>query len=176
MNTLESLAAHWRQSMEQNTSLDTTEIDELECHLLDASDRLVATGLTSSEAFIVCARRLGTPIQLDRSYRSRNTLWERLFRPSVLGSLVVLVVLVVIVAAAYVGGSFMTSLVPENAAILFAEPGTQLRMAKDGVYVSGGNGGMISIIGLKSLVALFSMTVFLGVAGWGALLKRQLAS
>jgi len=68
MCDLEREVAQWRAEQLSTTSLSIEAVEELEAHLRESVDRLVASGLTVDEALLVGKRRLGEPRALEGEF------------------------------------------------------------------------------------------------------------
>lgn len=77
---LETRIASWRGWIERRDAISPGDIDELESHLRDQIDHLVAGGLDDEEAFLVAVKRLGALDELSREYAREHSerLWKQL--------------------------------------------------------------------------------------------------
>ncbi|MGI9174712.1 MAG: FtsX-like permease family protein [Rhodothermales bacterium] len=86
---LDKAIATWRERLRRDRAFLADDLDELETHLRDHIDRLVAVGLTERDAFKAARQRLGSDVQLASEYRKvrfgrrkrarhvwKNTRWE----------------------------------------------------------------------------------------------------
>lgn len=62
----------WRRRLAASGSCTGQSLDELESHLRESHASLVASGLTSEEAFLIAARRLGDPDALQSEYAKEH--------------------------------------------------------------------------------------------------------
>lgn len=83
MFQLEAEIAGWRHRLAASGSCTGDAVDELESHLRESQAALLASGLTSEEAFLIAARRLGDPESLQAEYAKEHgalPVWrERLY-------------------------------------------------------------------------------------------------
>ncbi len=88
MFEVEAHIRKWRGHLRASGYLGEEELDELESHLRDSVDELVACPLTPEEAFLVAVRRLGDAESLSREFAkvSPETVWQQLFVPASLES------------------------------------------------------------------------------------------
>ncbi|WP_106814990.1 permease prefix domain 1-containing protein [Microbacterium timonense] len=84
----------WRSYVSRREAIDGPDVDELEDHLRGQIDRLVASGLSADEAFLVAVKRLGGLDDLSREFAREHSdrLWKQLMfadepRPSRAGGL-----------------------------------------------------------------------------------------
>ena len=75
MFDLEKALAAWRKSLRHNLSFLSEDIEELECHLRDHVDALVAAGVPPKQAFEKALARLGDLSRVETEYR--KTRWGR---------------------------------------------------------------------------------------------------
>ncbi len=83
---LEAAVAAWRRPLAHTRAFLAEDIDELEVHLRDHIDRLMAEGLDEAAAFRRATARLGVVIELEPEYqkvrwvkhRHRRSLWREL--------------------------------------------------------------------------------------------------
>jgi len=83
---LEAAVAAWRRPLAHTRAFLDEDIDELEVHLRDHIDRLMAEGLDEAAAFRRATARLGVVIELEPEYqkvrwvkhRHRRSLWREL--------------------------------------------------------------------------------------------------
>ncbi|MBO9521975.1 MAG: hypothetical protein J7518_10605 [Nocardioidaceae bacterium] len=80
MSDVETQIAAWRAYAEKRREIGTTDTDELEDHLRDRIDELVATGLAPDEAFLVAVKRMGSLDALTREFAREHSdrLWKQL--------------------------------------------------------------------------------------------------
>lgn len=72
----------WRMSLSEKQTCAKSDIDEMETHLREEIDSLMASKLSEQEAFLVATHRLGDPDSLAAEFAKVNTsiLWrKRLF-------------------------------------------------------------------------------------------------
>ncbi len=72
----------WRSNLARSQTLETSDIDELESHLREEIEQLVASKLSHEEAFLVARHRLGDAASLAEEFAKINgsVLWrKRLF-------------------------------------------------------------------------------------------------
>lgn len=82
MVNLDKQIASWRKRLLNDRAFYSDEVEELESHVRDAVDRLVAEGYTEQDAFLEATRLLGDPAMLRREYKNSRPLAERLFVPA----------------------------------------------------------------------------------------------
>ena len=72
--------AQWRQYVQRRRELQPADADELEDHLRDSVDALVAVGLSADEAFLVAVKRMGSLDELSREFAREHSerLWKQL--------------------------------------------------------------------------------------------------
>lgn len=63
---------NWREHLQQAPHLRAENVDELESHLRDSVDVLQSKGLSPDEAFLIGARRIGTPNVLEEQFAVEN--------------------------------------------------------------------------------------------------------
>ena len=81
---LEAAVAAWRRPLEHARAFLDEDIDELETHLRDHVDRLIADGLEAETAFRQATARLGVIFEFEPEYRKvrwvkhrhRHSLWQ----------------------------------------------------------------------------------------------------
>lgn len=75
---LEQRISQWRESLSNRPSLRGEDVEELESHLRDSVNHLSESGLSDEEAFLVAARRAGSPSELERQYEAVNpaSIWK----------------------------------------------------------------------------------------------------
>ncbi len=65
---LEEGVRQWRASLTRGRVIDTADLDELEGHLRDQAEELVASGLSEDEAFLIALKRLGAADRLTAEF------------------------------------------------------------------------------------------------------------
>lgn len=77
---LEPQFAQWRHYVQRRKTLRPSDADELESHLRDSVDGLVAVGLSPDEAFLVAVKRMGGLDELSREFAREHSerLWKQL--------------------------------------------------------------------------------------------------
>ncbi|MFI6234346.1 permease prefix domain 1-containing protein [Micromonospora sp. NPDC050784] len=77
---LDAQFEQWRQYVLRRRELQTVDADELEDHLRDSVDELVAAGLSPDEAFLVAVKRMGSLDELSREFAREHSerLWKQL--------------------------------------------------------------------------------------------------
>lgn len=80
MEQLEAEIAEWRTFVGRAPAIESPDVDELEAHLRDQVADLVATGLTTNEAFLVAVKRMGSVDLLSHEYAREHSgrLWKNL--------------------------------------------------------------------------------------------------
>ncbi|MFM9877522.1 MAG: permease prefix domain 1-containing protein [Rhodoglobus sp.] len=80
MSLLDTRIAEWRTAMLRGGAVTSEDADELEAHLREQSDDLVATGLSDDEAFLVAVRRLGAVNRITAEFAREHSdrLWKQL--------------------------------------------------------------------------------------------------
>lgn len=69
------LVNHWKRWMNRNRSFSKTEMEELESHLWEEMDEMVATdGCSEEEAFHKVVTNLGNRTTLDSEYKKTKTI------------------------------------------------------------------------------------------------------
>jgi len=63
---------NWRESLAQSPALRAENLNELESHLRDSIATLQVRGLSTEEAFMVAAKRIGESEGLEREFRKVN--------------------------------------------------------------------------------------------------------
>lgn len=175
MKDLDVRIAQWREPLLRNGSFYADEVDELESHLRESVDGLVKTGLSEDEAFLVAARRLGSRKELKVAYVRSRPLDERLLHPT--GKIAAAALTLVCLAIGWVL-LYSWALLPlfdEGARLIFAQPGAEIRIAEDGMYVANGEAGMFGPSLIPRLAVPFGLISLLAIMGWGALLRRAAA-
>jgi hypothetical protein len=104
----DSQIASWRSYVTHHPTISAQDADEMESHLRDQMDSLVAVGLDEDEAFLISVRRLGRLDEVSREFAQEHTerLWKQLVDPGPaeprrrrdLGVVVVLAVLAAVAA------------------------------------------------------------------------------
>lgn len=62
----------WRNQLRESAAYRATDVEELESHLRDSVEKLVAGGLTEEEALQVASRRIGSGAALEREFAKVN--------------------------------------------------------------------------------------------------------
>ncbi|GIF11647.1 permease prefix domain 1-containing protein [Actinoplanes teichomyceticus] len=77
---LEAQFTQWRRYVRRRPELRASDADELEDHLRDSVDELVAIGLRSDEAFLIAVKRMGGLDELSREFAREHSerLWKQL--------------------------------------------------------------------------------------------------
>ncbi|WP_433533153.1 permease prefix domain 1-containing protein [Micromonospora sp. CA-263727] len=72
--------AQWRQYVQRRPELRQSDSEELEDHLRDSVDELVAVGLRPDEAFLIAVKRMGRLDDLAREFAREHSerLWKQL--------------------------------------------------------------------------------------------------
>ena len=102
---VEAQIAAWRAFTGKNAAIAPDDVGELEGHLRDQIDELVASGLAPDEAFLVAIKRMGRLDDLSREYAREHAdrLWKQLVlsgdEPSVRASGMVLALGLAVAAA-----------------------------------------------------------------------------
>jgi hypothetical protein len=80
MSVLDTRIAEWRTAILRGGAVTSEDADELETHLREQSDDLVATGLSDEEAFLVAVRRLGEVNRITAEFAREHSdrLWKQL--------------------------------------------------------------------------------------------------
>jgi hypothetical protein len=67
----------WRSGLRQSAACRADDLEELESHLRDAAEKLVASGLSEEEAWLVASRRIGTSQVLEQEFAkvNRSDVW-----------------------------------------------------------------------------------------------------
>lgn len=83
MEDLEREIASWRSFVENETSVEGRDIEELEDHLRSQIIDLMAAGLEADEAFLVGVKRLGNLSEVSREFSREHSgrLWRQLITP-----------------------------------------------------------------------------------------------
>ena len=78
--TLDARIAQWREFLRRRQTLHTVDIAELEDHLRELIDSLIAGGLTADEAFLVAVKRMGAQDALSAEFAREHSdrLWKQL--------------------------------------------------------------------------------------------------
>lgn len=79
-DTLEKQVEAWRAHLRNNPAISGSDAAELEDHLREQIDGLVAQGLTGDEAFLVAVKRMGAIDALTREFAQEHSerLWKQL--------------------------------------------------------------------------------------------------
>lgn len=77
---LEAQFAQWRDYVRRRTELMPADADELEDHLRNSVDELIAVGLKPDEAFLIAVKRMGGLDELSREFAREHSdrLWKQL--------------------------------------------------------------------------------------------------
>ncbi|GAA2702222.1 permease prefix domain 1-containing protein [Actinoplanes palleronii] len=77
---LEAQFTQWREYVHRRPELVASDADELEDHLRDSVDGLIALGLRSDEAFLIAVKRMGGLDELSREFAREHSerLWKQL--------------------------------------------------------------------------------------------------
>jgi hypothetical protein len=77
---LEEQIDQWRGYLRRRQAFHAVDVAELEDHLREQLDGLVATGLASDEAFLVAVKRMGSLDELSREFAREHSdrLWKQL--------------------------------------------------------------------------------------------------
>ncbi len=80
MDTFEAQIAEWRTYVTKDAAVGRHDVEELETHLRDQVDELVAAGLSTEEAFLVSVGRMGSVDELSREFAREHSgrLWKQL--------------------------------------------------------------------------------------------------
>src|SRR5680860_512987 len=80
MDTFEARIAEWRTYVTRDAAVGHHDVEELETHLRDQVDELVAAGLSTEEAFLVAVGRMGSVDELSREFAREHSgrLWKQL--------------------------------------------------------------------------------------------------
>jgi len=80
VDQLELEIAEWRAHLERSPGLNGRDVEELEMHLRDQIDDLVAAGLATDEAFIIAVKRLGSIDEVSQEFAREHSgrLWKQL--------------------------------------------------------------------------------------------------
>lgn len=79
MFNLEKAIASWKRTLQHHPAFRREDREELEAHVRDYIDRLVAEGLTEEEAWHQAMQRMGDYGSVEREYR--KVFWVKLFNP-----------------------------------------------------------------------------------------------
>lgn len=84
MFDLESQISTWKTHMHSASSISQDNLEELESHLRDSIDELLANGLDIEEAFLIAVRRLGDVDVINEEFSKVSTedVWKQLFVPT----------------------------------------------------------------------------------------------
>lgn len=77
---IESQIARWRSYVAQHAAISAHDADEMESHLRDQIQDLLAVGLDEDEAFLVAVKRIGSLDEVSREFAAEHTerLWKHL--------------------------------------------------------------------------------------------------
>ncbi|MEN6306446.1 MAG: permease prefix domain 1-containing protein [Anaerohalosphaeraceae bacterium] len=89
MFRLEDAIENWKLQLNQHQTMTPSDIEELQIHLLEEIDTLMAAGLNQEEAFIVASRRIGSPGEISCEFAKINTaaIWKNRFFWMIIGIL-----------------------------------------------------------------------------------------
>ena len=104
MFDLDKQIACWRKQFLNDSAIYGDEVEELENHVRDAVERLVAEGYTEREAFLEATRLLGDPTMLRREYTNSRPLLERLFVPAAVVAVATFLLPILVVSLASIDG------------------------------------------------------------------------
>lgn len=78
--SLEEQIHQWRTYLQRRQAIHTVDVAELEDHLREQVTNLVATGLTTDEAFLIAVKRMGSLDALSREFAREHSdrLWKQL--------------------------------------------------------------------------------------------------
>ena len=78
--SLDQQIGRWRGHVERHRSISARDVDEMEAHLRDQVQDLVALGLDDDEAFLVAVKRIGNLDAVSREFAQEHTerLWKQL--------------------------------------------------------------------------------------------------
>ncbi len=84
MFDLETQIRDWKHHLQEHSSIGYGDLEELESHLRDSIDELVATQLNNEEAFLIAVKRLGDVDSIQREFAKASTedMWRQLFIPT----------------------------------------------------------------------------------------------
>ena len=79
-SSLETSIAQWREFLRRRQAIHPIDVTELEDHLRELIDSLVAGGLTPDEAFLVAVKRMGSQDALSAEFAREHSdrLWKQL--------------------------------------------------------------------------------------------------
>lgn len=94
MFRLEDAIENWKLQLNQHQTMTTSDIEELQIHLLEEIDILMAAGLNQEEAFVIASRRIGSPGELACEFAKINTIaiWKNRFFWMIIGVLMLQIV------------------------------------------------------------------------------------
>lgn len=77
---LDQQIGQWRGHVERHRAISARDVDEMEAHLRDQVNDLVAAGLDDDEAFLVAVKRIGNLDAVSREFAREHTerLWKQL--------------------------------------------------------------------------------------------------
>jgi hypothetical protein len=77
---LDQEIGRWRGHVERHRSISARDVDEMEAHLRDQVQDLVAVGLDDDEAFLVAVKRIGNLDAVSQEFAQEHTerLWKQL--------------------------------------------------------------------------------------------------
>lgn len=149
MFDLNEALRNWQEQMNQGDGCSQDDIDELEEHLREEMAGLLQTGLSSEEAFLLAARRLGRVDALTEEFEKVNasSVWRRRLRWMAIGVLIYL-------AASTAGTAFREALTA-------------------GAAIAGVNPYVLGVVSPLASVGIMALIVVLAVK---ALAHRRLPS
>jgi hypothetical protein len=80
VDQLEAEIGEWRAFVEQNPSVQSHDVEELETHLRDQIADLIAAGLAADESFLIAVKRIGSIDDVSREFAREHSarLWKQL--------------------------------------------------------------------------------------------------
>ncbi|MEX0427390.1 permease prefix domain 1-containing protein [Nocardioides sp. DS6] len=77
--TTDARVDEWRRYVQRRAAIAASDVDEMEAHLRDQVDDLVAVGLDEDEAFLVAVKRLGNVDALSQEFAREHAdrLWKQ---------------------------------------------------------------------------------------------------
>jgi hypothetical protein len=127
MRDLEKQIATWRRTMSSASAHRPELLDELEAHLRDEIDRLLAAGIPAGEVFQIATSKLGAPASVAAEF---DKLTGRAWLPVKIARLLVAVI------AALVGAAFLFKL--EKAGILLVTHAFTVTLGYSALFIIGG--------------------------------------
>ncbi len=104
MIDLDKQIASWRKRFLNDSAFYNDDVEELENHVRDAVERLVAEGYPEREAFLEATRLLGDPTMLRREYKNSRPVMERLFVPAAVVAMATFLLPILVVSLASIDG------------------------------------------------------------------------